>query len=144
MIYGPSYVSLDYVLANGGLIPERVYTITSMATKRRRAFDTPLGRFEYEPIAERSFAIGVVHQAVDDGAGYLTATPEKALADRLARVPGLMTLQQLDEYLFGDMRVDRGRFRALSRTRMSAIARAYRNRNVSLLNDLLIKDTSNE
>ncbi|MEA3441146.1 MAG: hypothetical protein U9R58_12785 [Chloroflexota bacterium] len=41
LIYGPSYISIDYALSYYGLIPERVETITSVTTHRSRDFDTP-------------------------------------------------------------------------------------------------------
>lgn len=41
MIYGPSYISLDYALHYFGLIPERVEAVTSVTTKRSRRFSTP-------------------------------------------------------------------------------------------------------
>jgi len=47
LIYGPSYVSLEYALSHHGLIPERVETVTSMTTRRSRHFDTPFGTFSY-------------------------------------------------------------------------------------------------
>ena len=34
LIYGPSYISLDYALAWHGLIPERVTTVTSLPNAR--------------------------------------------------------------------------------------------------------------
>ena len=47
LIYGPSYVSLDYALSYHGLIPERVEVVTSVTTRRSRKFETPLGSFSY-------------------------------------------------------------------------------------------------
>ena len=44
LIYGPSYISLDYALAYYALIPERVEEVTSVTLSRSRRFDTPLGR----------------------------------------------------------------------------------------------------
>ena len=45
LIYGPSMVSSDYMLAHYGLIPEAVYTLTSVTFKRPKNFETPLGAF---------------------------------------------------------------------------------------------------
>jgi predicted transcriptional regulator of viral defense system len=45
MIYGPSYVSLDYALHYHGLIPERVEAVTSVTSGRGRRFSTPVGLF---------------------------------------------------------------------------------------------------
>ena len=39
LIYGPSYVSLDYALRLHGLIPERVEAVTSVTTRRSRGFE---------------------------------------------------------------------------------------------------------
>src|SRR5512136_2109085 len=36
LVYGPSYVSLDYALAYHGLIPERVEALTSVTPNRSR------------------------------------------------------------------------------------------------------------
>ena len=46
-IYGPSYVSLQYALRYYGLIPEQVFTVTSMTMKHSMVFYTPLARFDY-------------------------------------------------------------------------------------------------
>jgi len=41
LIYGPSYISLEYALAFYGLIPERVEEVTSVTNKRNKSFNTP-------------------------------------------------------------------------------------------------------
>ena len=50
LIYGPSYVSLDYALSHYGLIPERVENVTSVTTGEKRRFNTPFGDFTYQPL----------------------------------------------------------------------------------------------
>src|SRR4030066_379589 len=45
LVYGPSYVSLDFALAYHGLIPERVEAQTSVTPIRSRRFATPVGLF---------------------------------------------------------------------------------------------------
>lgn len=141
MIYGPSYVSLDFVLSQTGLIPERVFSVTSMSTKRQKIFDTPLGRFEYQSISAKSFAVGVIHQTLDDGSGFLVATPEKALADRLFCVPVFPTTKHLDDYLFADMRVNRDRYKKLSQKRMFAIAQKFDHRQIFSLLEHLCRES---
>ncbi len=49
-IYGPSYISCESALSFWGLIPERVYTTTSMTSKRSTEFQTPLGIFSFQHI----------------------------------------------------------------------------------------------
>ncbi|MHB0981603.1 MAG: type IV toxin-antitoxin system AbiEi family antitoxin domain-containing protein [Thermoleophilia bacterium] len=53
MLYGPSYVSLDYALQYHGLIPERVEAVTSMTIARARRFVTPVGA---PPLGGRAFS----------------------------------------------------------------------------------------
>ena len=55
LIYGPSYVSLDYALRLHGLIPERVEAVTSVTTRCSRGFETPLGHFTYRTLSHRRY-----------------------------------------------------------------------------------------
>jgi len=64
LIYGPSYISLDYALSFRGLIPERVDVVTSMTNKRNKSFKTPVGRFTYSYINENIFYKGVIVQDI--------------------------------------------------------------------------------
>ena len=43
-LYTPSYVSFDYALSYYGLIPERVYEVTSATLYAKKVFDTTLLR----------------------------------------------------------------------------------------------------
>lgn len=87
-IYGPSYISLQYALRFYGLIPERVYTVTSMTTRHSRVFYNSLGRFEYVHVDEKAFPIGV-RDVTMDNATFLIASPEKALCDLIANISHL-------------------------------------------------------
>ena len=113
LIYGPSYVSLEYALRFHGLIPEAVETVTSVTRQRRKRFDTPLGRFEYEHLPVRSYACAVVYAEVDARRGFLVASPEKALIDTLAvRTPGLKA-GEIEQHVFENLRVDEADFKRL-------------------------------
>lgn len=46
-LYEPSYVSLESALAFYGLIPEGVYSVQSVSTRKTNAFTTPVGTFHY-------------------------------------------------------------------------------------------------
>lgn len=83
LIYGPSYLSLDFALHHQGMIPERVETLTSVTTGRSRVFDTSVGRFSYRMIPLAAFRTGMDREELADGRSYLIAVPEKALADKL-------------------------------------------------------------
>lgn len=49
-IFNPSYVSLEMALSYYGLIPESVYGVTSVTSKKTYAFHAPLARFSYRKI----------------------------------------------------------------------------------------------
>jgi predicted transcriptional regulator of viral defense system len=59
VLFGPSYVSLDYALWFHGLIPESVYEVTSLTTKRSNSFETSYGVFSYKQIKKELFNIGL-------------------------------------------------------------------------------------
>ena len=80
-LYQPSYVSLEKALAHYGIIPETIYSITSITTKPTREFKTPQGIFSYQRIKKEAF-IGYGPKEIN-GTTVFFAEPEKALADYL-------------------------------------------------------------
>ncbi len=82
LIFGPSYISLEYALAFHGLIPERVSTVTSVTTRRSRNFDTPVGAFSYQMMTENRYSIGA-DLVLTGKVSFLISTPEKALVDEV-------------------------------------------------------------
>lgn len=106
-LYGPSYVSFLWALRWYGLIPERVYTVTSVTTRHTREFDNPLGRFTYRGVSKDYFPIGIKMQE-EAGINYLLATPEKALCDMLMiekHVPD-QSVASLVVFFEEDMRIE--------------------------------------
>ncbi len=83
-IYRPSYVSLESALSRHGLIPESVYAVTAVSTRRTYRFETPIGRFSYRTV-KPGFFFGY---EIGPGPARV-ATPEKALLDLLYLEPGL-------------------------------------------------------
>ncbi|NNM58410.1 MAG: hypothetical protein HKM04_01160 [Legionellales bacterium] len=79
-IYAPSYVSLESALAYHQLIPEAVYTVTSVSTKRSKEFDTPLGKFSYTRLPTHNFYVNVKLVVVDNHQFFM-AKPWKAICD---------------------------------------------------------------
>ena len=108
LIYGPSYISLEYALHYHGLTPERVETVTSVTCGRSRTFDTPVGTFSYRMIQMEAFRDGMDRIELDDGRSFLIAIPEKALADRIVsdRGAGISTRKELHEFLTSSLRID--------------------------------------
>jgi hypothetical protein len=138
LIYGPSFVSLDSALSSHGLIPERIETLTSVTTKRPKAFDTPIGSFIYRQSPARAFHIGMDRVEEDDVA-FLIATPERALADKVRddRGHALSNREDAARYLFEDLRIDEAGFRQLEPTHLEELAAALRSRKVAVCSSLL-------
>lgn len=79
-IYGPSYISLESALSYHQLIPEAVYTVTSVSTKRTKEFQTPLGIFSYMSLSCDNFYTDV--SLIQEGPySFLMANPWKAICD---------------------------------------------------------------
>lgn len=79
-LYGPSYVSLEYALGLYDFIPERVYDVTSITTKKTASFKNDLGVFAYRHLKPEVFR-GFRFEKGDGGFGFLIAEPEKAIVD---------------------------------------------------------------
>jgi hypothetical protein len=140
LVYGPAYVSLETALMKHGLIPERVEEITCITSKRAKQFDTPVGRFRYEPVNERVFGIGIRLEQTRGGS-YFLAEQEKALCDRLAMISGLSSARDLLATLEDDLRVDVDEVVSTFRLPLVAeIATAYRRSSVSAFHRWLAKE----
>jgi predicted transcriptional regulator of viral defense system len=105
-MYGPSYVSMEYALRYYGLIPERVFEVKSMTSKRSRQFVNELATFTYIETTADYFPIGI--RQVSDTQTFLIASPEKALCDLIAYAQGLRIQSQkrMLQYLEDDIRFD--------------------------------------
>ncbi len=135
MIYGPSYISLDYALQYHGLIPERVEAVTSVTCGRGRRFSTPLGLFIYRRIPMRAYSIGFDQIELDAGRFFLIAVPEKALADKVQAERGLSirNLTEINAYLSENLRIDLSRVAEMDVKLLMKIAARYRSRKIRIL-----------
>ncbi len=108
LLYGPSYVSMDYALYHYGIIPERVVEVTSMTTRRGKAYDLPIGRFSYTHSPVDFYPVGIDRIENTDKTGFLMASPEKALCDKLVftRNLNISSPRALQELLMYDLRID--------------------------------------
>jgi hypothetical protein len=126
LIYGPSYVSLEWALSYYGMIPERVEEVTSVTLKRKQSFLTPLRTFSYQHINPLAYPTGVTRIEVSDYQKALIATPEKALCDLLMLRRGKITSRiELKKILFDDLRLEEERVYRLDFERIKQIDRAY-------------------
>lgn len=134
-IYGPSYISFDYILHNRGLIPEAIYHTITCATFNKRKIKTyknRFGTFIYRDVPNDVFSLGVI--AVTDGPySYQVATPEKALCDKLYTLSPVKNVKDLEKMLFEDLRIDEDAFNELNTDDILKLAPLYRSKNLSLL-----------
>lgn len=107
-IYGPSYVSLDSALSFYSLIPEKVYTVTSVTTKMSRKFSTRLGAFTYTRLPLPYYSFGIQSNEITRQQRFLIASPQKALFDKIITTAGveLRSKKATLAYLEDDLRID--------------------------------------
>jgi len=139
LIYGPSYVSLDYALDYHGFIPERSEALTSVTIGRSRKFHTPVGLFIYRRIPIRAYDGGMVLVEEDYGQAFLIASAEKALADKVISERGvsLTSAAEMRRFLTEDLRVDISKVQSLSAERIDEYAGRYRSRKLKHLSGLV-------
>ncbi len=141
LLYGPSYVSLEYALSFWGLIPERVHEITAMTNKRNKYFRTPLGAFSYKYINTAKFSPGVtlIQSEIQSSLSgkqsisFFIATREKALCDKLATVREITAKNDIADYLRFDLRIDLEAISGLNMHLLKTIGAVYKKKSVTAL-----------
>ncbi len=115
---GPSYVSLETALAYWGLIPERVYEVSSITVKTSRIYKTPVGRFSYLHVKVPYYSFGIKYVLLTTKQAALIASPEKALCDKIILTAGvtLRSITQTLDFLEEDLRINRQALKALDST----------------------------
>ena len=101
-LVGPSYVSLESALSFYGLIPEAVYTTTSVTTKVGTEVETPVGQYSFSYLKRNYFNFGF-YQIKNGEHKFLIATPLKALMDYIVlKKKQFKSVEELEE----DLRFD--------------------------------------
>ena len=113
---GPSYISMESALSHWGMIPERVFEITSATIKKSRTFQTAAGSFSYIHLPLPYYAFGIRRISLTVRQQVLIASPEKALCDQIIKSADLQlrSLHQTVRYLKEDLRIEEDRLRELS------------------------------
>jgi hypothetical protein len=120
-LYGPSYVSLDTALSYWGLIPERVYEISSITTNNSKTYKTAVGRFSYKKMPLPYYSFGIKQVQLTSKQTVLMASQEKALCDKIITTSGVLlrSVKQTMEILIEDFRIEKGSLRKLDTTSIS-------------------------
>ncbi|MCR4879485.1 MAG: hypothetical protein K5906_00810 [Bacilli bacterium] len=107
-ICSPSYISFESALSYYGLIPERVYTITSasMGKSKSKEYTNYFGTYTYKDIPARVYPLGVKIVEIGDKCYCQMATKEKAICDKLYKCYIVNNYKELEELLFDNLRID--------------------------------------
>ena len=113
---GPSYVSLESALSYWGMIPERVYEVSSATLKTSKRYTTPLGRFSYQHLSAPYYSFGVRSVRLTEQQTALIASTEKAVCDMIVLTAGVLlrSIRQTQDFLLDDMRMDEAALRTLN------------------------------
>lgn len=126
-VYGPSYISLESALSYHELIPEKVYTFTSVVAGRSKVFHTGLGVFSYSHVP----ALGLYTEVerVDQGNyQFFVAKPWRAICDyaycykKEWKSAGAM---------FEDLRINEGELPVLRNEVVSMLCDYYKSRRMN-------------
>jgi hypothetical protein len=132
LLYGPSYITGQTALSFWNLIPERVELMISMTTKRKKLFETPVGKFSYLYCPKRAFSIGIKLEDAGDEKKFLIASPEKALCDIVATQNHLATQKEMNEFI-ELMRLDSSFYDKLDYSLLEEIKAGFRRQRLKLL-----------
>jgi predicted transcriptional regulator of viral defense system len=93
-LHRPSYISLESALSHYGLIPEAVYSVQNITTRKTIAYETIAGTFNYRSIkAQLFFGYEVNNKQTIP---LLIASPEKAILDCLYLNHQLNTIEDIE------------------------------------------------
>lgn len=137
-IYVPSYVSLETALKYYGLIPEEIFQITSVSTKKTVNFETSVGNFSCRRIKPSLYfgyrLAGFGQQKM------LLAEPEKAVLDYLYINPRLKTVDD-----FVGMRVNVDEFKAqINLEKFQNYLKSFSNKQLSKRTKIFLTTIQND
>ncbi len=131
-LYHPSYVSMEKALNFYGIIPEAVFTVTSVTTRKTKEFNTKRGNFSYQKIKKEAF--GGYETKRNGKISFNVAVPEKAMVDFFYLKRNILNgeLEQFRGYRFNE----EFKFDA---KKLSLFAQAFQNKKVLFLTQNFIK-----
>lgn len=135
LIYGPSAISFESALSLHNLIPERVEAITSICFKRKKLFQTPVGRFTYKYIPKELYPLGINYHQTNLG-NFFIASPEKAICD-MAYFEKLTDVESAKSYMLDSLRIDRIDIQKLNLELLLKLEKSYKRKSISLIKDAI-------
>jgi len=121
-LYGPSYISLDSALFHWGLIPERVFEISSVTPRMSKKIMVQNVVYSYTHLPIAYSPLGIQSISLTKTQTVLIAGPEKALCDKVITTAGinLRSRQQTLAFLVEDLRIEEDQLRGLNTMEMKS------------------------
>ena len=121
-LYGPSYISLDSALFHWGLIPERVFEISSVTPRMSKKIMVQNVVYSYTHLPIAYSPLGIQSISLTKTQTVLIASPEKALCDKVITTSGinLRSRQQALAFLVEDLRIEKDQLSKLNTTEMTS------------------------
>lgn len=139
LIYGPSYVSLEYALSFYGMIPEKIEMVTSVTNKRNKFFETPIGNFSYSYLSTEKYSEQITQVELDEFHNVLMAGKEKALADKLYFLKEEIPPKEMFSFLTNNLRIEMETLKELDVRRVKRLMQIYKNKNISVFYEMMVR-----
>lgn len=137
-IYSPSYISLEKAFQYYDFIPEEIFQITSVSSKKTNKFTTSMGSFSYRHIKPSIF---FGYRMIDYGKQkILLAEPEKAVLDYLYLNPRLKAAAD-----FREMRLNKQEFlEKIDFKKLQRFMKAFENKSLSRRVKIFLNTVKND
>lgn len=121
-LYGPSYISLDSALFHWGLIPERVFEISSVTPRMSKKIMVQNVLYSYTHLPIAYSPLGIQSISLTKTQTVLIAGPEKALCDKVITTAGinLRSRHHTLAFLVEDLRIEEDQLRGLNTMEMKS------------------------
>jgi len=133
---------MESALSHYGLIPEKVFTVTSMTTKASRKFETNIGRYTYTNLPLPYYAFGLTTVSFSKDQKAIVATREKALCDKIATTAGITIRSQTaaKDYMLGNLRMEENELAGLDTSAMASwLENAPKRQSLEMLINMIEK-----
>ena len=137
-IYGPSYISFGTALSYYGIVPEHAFNVTNATYMKHKDkyFKTDICSYYYTDVPAEVFSLDV--ESVQMGNyTFRIASREKAVCDKLYKMPPMKDVDQLQVLMFDDLRFDDEDISKLNYNTVTELSEHYGCRNVRLFSDYL-------
>ena len=137
-IYSPSYISLEKAFQYYDFIPEEIFQITSVSSKKTTKFTTSIGSFSYRHIKPSIF---FGYRMINYGKQkILLAEPEKAVLDYLYLNPHLKAAAD-----FREMRLNKQEFlEKISFLKLQRFMKDFKNKSLSRRVKIFLNTVKND